>query len=537
MQSRRRARLRHRRARRRTRRRSSPALDLQAYIASSRSGCARPRPTSSSRRRPACATRSAGSRTASSGILSQRQAPAVAGGQRGSRRVAVEPTSARPPRPRAAPAAAPAPEPGRLPYGGAWLGPRARAYLRLLDHRLARLRALLRADELALVALAALVGAGAGVAVAVMSRATQLVHELLFADCARGRASRPAPASRPGASSPFPSSAACCSASSVAERPLPLARRWSTRSRPTRSTAAGMSLLDSLGVGLETLISNGAGASVGLEAGYTQVGSGLASRLGDIASACAATTCASWSAAARPAPSAPRSTRPLTGAFYAFELVIGGYTVAGARAGRRAARSPAPRWPSSLAAHSTSDRDRHQHRPDLARPAPVPGPRRPAALAGIALMLGVTWTERAFRGLHVPRGAAAGARGRRGRRPRPALPAGALLRPRRALRPARSRRSRSGARPASCCASRWPRRSRSAPASAAACSSPRCSWAPCSAPFRRHRRRRCARPAPRPARLRAHRHGQHGGRRRRRPADDGLPGARDHRRLRAGAGR
>ena len=121
----------------------------------------------------------------------RRRPPAV---QRGSRRVAVEPTSARPPRPRAAPAAAPAPEPGRLPYGDAWLGPRARAYLRLLDHRLARLRALLRADELALVATAALVGAAAGVAVAVMSRATQLVHELLFA-IARGRASRPAPAS------------------------------------------------------------------------------------------------------------------------------------------------------------------------------------------------------------------------------------------------------------------------------------------------------------------------------------------------------
>ena len=89
--------------------------------------------------------------------------------------------AARPPRPRAAPAAAPAPEPRRNPCGDAWLGPRPRAYLRLLDHRLGRLRALLRADELAFVAPAALVGAAAGVAVTVMSRTTQLVHELLFA--------------------------------------------------------------------------------------------------------------------------------------------------------------------------------------------------------------------------------------------------------------------------------------------------------------------------------------------------------------------
>src|ERR687885_493412 len=87
-----------------------------------------------------------------------------------------------------------------------------------------------------------------------------------------------------------------------------------------------MSLLDSLGVGLETIVSNGAGASVGLEAGYTQVGSGAGSWLG---------------LAPRPRRNALRMLvgcgaagaigaafgAPLTGAFYAFELVLGGYTV------------------------------------------------------------------------------------------------------------------------------------------------------------------------------------------------------------------
>lgn len=41
-----------------------------------------------------------------------------------------------------------------------------------------------------------------------------------------------------------------------------------------------MSLRDSVLVAVQTLISNGFGASVGLEAGYTQAASGLASRLG-----------------------------------------------------------------------------------------------------------------------------------------------------------------------------------------------------------------------------------------------------------------
>ena len=41
-----------------------------------------------------------------------------------------------------------------------------------------------------------------------------------------------------------------------------------------------MSLRDSVYLALQNVISNGCGASVGLEAGYTQIASGLASRLG-----------------------------------------------------------------------------------------------------------------------------------------------------------------------------------------------------------------------------------------------------------------
>ena len=87
-----------------------------------------------------------------------------------------------------------------------------------------------------------------------------------------------------------------------------------------------MSFRDSTLLTLQTLISNGFGASVGLEAGYTQIGSGLASKLGSwmrlrredmriiVASGAAGAIAAAFNG-------------PLTGAFYAFELVLAQYAV------------------------------------------------------------------------------------------------------------------------------------------------------------------------------------------------------------------
>ncbi len=87
-----------------------------------------------------------------------------------------------------------------------------------------------------------------------------------------------------------------------------------------------LSLTDSVIVCLQNIVSNGFGASVGLEAGYTQVASGIASKLGvklklrrgdmRILVGCGA---AGAIAAAFNA--------PLTGAFYAIELIIGTYTI------------------------------------------------------------------------------------------------------------------------------------------------------------------------------------------------------------------
>jgi len=111
-----------------------------------------------------------------------------------------------------------------------------------------------------------------------------------------------------------------------------LARRW----RPTDTVDAieanalhggQMSLTDSIRLAILTVLSAGIGASVGLEAAYTQLGSGLASRVGRalrlrradlrifVGCGAAAAIAAAFNA-------------PLAGAFYAFELIIGSYTLA-----------------------------------------------------------------------------------------------------------------------------------------------------------------------------------------------------------------
>jgi chloride channel protein, CIC family len=87
-----------------------------------------------------------------------------------------------------------------------------------------------------------------------------------------------------------------------------------------------MSLSDSLRLTGLTVLSAGVGASVGLEAAYTQLGAGIASRFGRylhfrrgdlrtfVGCGAAAAIAAAFNA-------------PLAGAFYAFELIIGSYTL------------------------------------------------------------------------------------------------------------------------------------------------------------------------------------------------------------------
>lgn len=88
------------------------------------------------------------------------------------------------------------------------------------------------------------------------------------------------------------------------------------------------SLTDGAVVGAQNLVSNGFGASVGLEAAYAQAGAGIASRMGrafglrrgDLRVLVGCGTAGAIAAA---------FGAPITGAFYAFELVIGTYAIAG----------------------------------------------------------------------------------------------------------------------------------------------------------------------------------------------------------------
>jgi chloride channel protein, CIC family len=107
-------------------------------------------------------------------------------------------------------------------------------------------------------------------------------------------------------------------------------RKWMPR-RPVDPIEANalqggrMSLKDSALIAAQTVISNGFGASVGLEAAYTQVGSGIASwlgtafrlRRGDMRMFVACGSAGAIGAA---------FGAPLTGAFYAYELILGTYT-------------------------------------------------------------------------------------------------------------------------------------------------------------------------------------------------------------------
>ncbi len=190
----------------------------------------------------------------------------------------------------------------------------------------AQFRTSVRSSEVLLVIVASLVGVGAGALVTLMSRVAQLAHTFFFGialDQHLSAVDRISPL-------------AALTIPVLGGLLIGLIEFWRRRVEarvpvdPVEANAlrgGQMSLRDSIVVSLETLISNGSGASVGLEAGYTQIGSGLASRLGmmlrlrrkdlRIMVGCGA---AGAIAAAFGA--------PLTGAFYAFELIVGVYSVA-----------------------------------------------------------------------------------------------------------------------------------------------------------------------------------------------------------------
>ncbi len=199
-------------------------------------------------------------------------------------------------------------------------------YARRLRAVLIRSIPLLEARGIVIVVLAGVVGVIAAVLVTGMSQAVQGMHWLLFGVQPGGRLS-----GMFSLQSPVQALIPAIGGILLGLTVIWLRRRkFRTPVDPIEANAlygGRMSLTDTFIIAGQTMISSGFGASVGLEAGYTQVGSGLASRLARalrlrrndvrILVGCGA---AGAIAAAFDA--------PLTGAFYGFELIIGIYSVA-----------------------------------------------------------------------------------------------------------------------------------------------------------------------------------------------------------------
>jgi chloride channel protein, CIC family len=187
-----------------------------------------------------------------------------------------------------------------------------------------RLRALVRARESSLVALAAAVGAIAGLVVAGMGLGVDAMHHLFFGLALGERLS---------ASIKLDPWVAFC-VPVLGGLLFGVAAELIARWRPAREIdpieanalhGGRMSLIGSIIVAAQTVWSSGVGASVGLEAGYTQLASGIASRIGNafrlrrgdlrILVGCGAAAGIAGAFGA-----------PLAGAFYGFELIIGSYS-------------------------------------------------------------------------------------------------------------------------------------------------------------------------------------------------------------------
>ncbi len=186
-------------------------------------------------------------------------------------------------------------------------------------------RAFVRAREFGLVVVGAVVGSLSGLLVCGLSVGSQLVHEILFG-LERGQHLSIASGLSPWRAVGGP----VLGAFALAALTLWAGKRFNGRMADAIEANAlnggRMSISGSLYITLQTFISNACGSSVGLEAAYTQIssavaslfGRGLAARRSDlrllVGCGAAGAIAAAFGA-------------PLAGAFYAFEVVLGAYSV------------------------------------------------------------------------------------------------------------------------------------------------------------------------------------------------------------------
>jgi CIC family chloride channel protein len=188
-----------------------------------------------------------------------------------------------------------------------------------------RLRAFVRARESSVIVLAIVVGAIAGLVIAAMGEAVALMHLTFFGLDPGERLS-----GRVSLNPLYAFLTPCLGGLLFGLVTAYITRRRGTEVDPVEANAlhgGRMSIRGSLIVAAQTVWSSGVGASVGLEAGYTQLASGIASKIGQafrlrrsdmrILVGCGAAGAIAGAFGA-----------PLGGAFYGFELIIGSYSVA-----------------------------------------------------------------------------------------------------------------------------------------------------------------------------------------------------------------
>lgn len=256
------------------------------------------------------------------------------------------------------------------------------------------LRALVRTDEIWLVVLAAFAGLFTGITVWLMTEATQYIHEFLFKIGHAQRLSAMVELD-PLRTLLVPALGGLA----LGLIGLGIGKVFRRRTvDPIEANAlfgGRMSLSGSLVVVLQTIISNGVGASIGLEAGYTQIGSAIASRWGHgfrlrrndlrllVGCGAAAAIAGAFNA-------------PLTGAFYAFELVIGTYSL-GTFAPVAVAAIVSVAVVHALGGAQFEIEVLVPSRIDALDYIPILALGMLCALVGIAIMRGVTVTEELFR--------------------------------------------------------------------------------------------------------------------------------------------
>ncbi len=190
---------------------------------------------------------------------------------------------------------------------------------------LAAVRGRIRASELWLAAIATLIGAASGLATLAVSSAAHGLQSLFYGIGPHQRLSAIGDLTPAALLVPPGGGLALGLVTWLWTR-----RRKTPIVDPVEANAlrgGRMSLQESLFLSLQGVLSNGCGASVGLEAAYAQMGAAIASFTGG-AFNLRRSDLRTFVGAGAGAGIAAAFGAPLTGAFYAFEVIIGSYAVA-----------------------------------------------------------------------------------------------------------------------------------------------------------------------------------------------------------------